>query len=309
MKMPRAWISEKDPLPIARQCALTGVNRTTFYIRPASMSLDEEEAKLLDLIDREYTLHPFYGSRRIKLYLDELGYKINRKRVQRLMRKLGLAGMAPGPNTSEPHPQHKIYPYLLRGIHVTRPKQVWSTDITYCRLPQGFMYLVAIIDWYSRKVLGWRLSNSMDSRFCVDCLEEAFRNYGVPEIFNSDQGAQFTSDVFIGALKKYPTLRISMDGRGRALDNVFVERIWRSVKHEDLYMKGYGSPSVLQQGLKEYFLFYNSERPHQSLGYKTPDEVYRSGQGGGAHIVDKYRLKNEPKQELCKEEGQRLSAA
>lgn len=309
MKARRAWIDAKDPLPVARQCALAGTNRTTFYVLQASAIPDSEEATLLELIDKEYTLHPFYGSRKIKHYLIGLGYKINRKRVQRLMRKLGLAGMAPGPNTSEPHPQHKIYPYLLRGIRVTRPKQVWSVDITYCRLPQGFMYLVAVIDWYSRKVLAWRLSNSMESRFCVDCLEEAFRNYGVPEIFNSDQGAQFTSDAFIGALKKYPTLRISMDGRGRALDNVFVERLWRNVKHEDLYVKGYGSPAELQQGLKEYFVDYNSVRPHQSLGYSTPDEVYRSGLGGGAHIVDKYRLKNEQIVELDEQEGQRLSAA
>jgi putative transposase len=208
---------------------LAGTNRSTFYVLSPAISPDAEEAELLDLIDKEYTRHPFFGSRKIKKHLVDLGYKINRKRVQRLMRKLGLAGMAPGPNTSEPHPQHKIYPYLLRGIHVTRPKQVWSTDITYCKLPQGFMYLVAIIDWYSRKVLAWRLSNTMESSFCVDCLEEAFRNYGVPEIFNSDQGSQFTSDAFIGALKKYPTLRISMDGRGRALDNIFVERLWRSV--------------------------------------------------------------------------------
>ncbi|KAA6232308.1 IS3 family transposase [Chlorobium phaeovibrioides] len=309
MKVRRAWISENGPLSVVRQCELAGTNRSTFYVLSPAISPDAEEAELLDLIDKEYTRHPFFGSRKIKRRLVDLGYKINRKRVQRLMRKLGLAGMAPGPNTSEPHPQHKIYPYLLRGMHVTRPKQVWSTDITYCRLPQGFMYLVAIIDWYSRKVLAWRLSNTMESSFCVDCLEEAFRNYGVPEIFNSDQGSQFTSDAFIGALKKYPTLRISMDSRGRALDNVFVERLWCSVKHEDLYAKGYGSPAELQQGLTEYFVDYNTVRPHQSLDYSTPDEVYRSGQGGGAHIVDKYRLKNEPQEELNEQEGQRLSAA
>ena len=165
MKARRGWIDAKDPVPVARQCALAGTNRTTFYVPQASAIIDAEEATLLELINKEYMLHPFYGSRKIKHYLIGLGYKINRKRVQRLMRKLGLAGMAPGPNTSEPHPQHKIYPYLLRGIHVTRPKQVWSVDITYCRLPQGFMYLVAVIDWYSRKVLAWRLSNSMESRF------------------------------------------------------------------------------------------------------------------------------------------------
>lgn len=309
MKARRTWISENDPLPIARQCVLAGTNRSTFYVLPANIIPDEEDTRLLELIDKEYTLHPFYGSRKIKQYLGGLGYSINRKRVQRLMRKLGLAGMAPVLNTSNPHPQHKIYPYLLRGIKVTRPKQVWSINITYCRLPQGFMYLVAIIDWYSRKVLSWRLSNSMESSFCVDCLQEAFRNYGVPEIFNSDQGAQFTSDAFIGALKKYPTIRISMDGRGRALDNIFVERLWRSLKHEDIYLKGYSSPAELQQGLKAYFVFYNGERMHQALAYSTPDQVYQSGTGGGAGIVDKYQLKNEPGKELDDQEGQRLSAA
>jgi putative transposase len=243
------------------------------------------------LIDEEYALHPFYGSRRMRQILIKKGYTVNRKRVQRLMRQLGLAGMAPGPNTSKPHPEHKVYPYLLRGVSVTRPNQVWSTDITYCRLPGGFMYLTAVIDWYSRKALAWRLSNSMESSFCVECLEEALRKYGVPEIFNSDQGAQFTSDVFIRALTKYPTLRISMDGRGRALDNIFVERLWRSVKHEDLYLKGYGTVVALKQGLAEYFRLYNTERPHQSLGYKTPDEVYQSAAGGGASIVDKFSQK------------------
>ncbi len=305
----RAWIDAKDPLPIATQCLLAGTNRTTFYVKPASKGTDAEELKLLELIDKEYTLHPFYGSRKIKHHLCRLGYQINRKRVQRLMGKLGLAAIAPGPNTSKPHPQHKIYPYLLRGMNVTRPKQVWSVDITYCRLPKGFMYLVAIIDWYSRKVLAWKLSNSMESSFCVDCLEEAFRNYGIPEIFNSDQGAQFTSDVFIRALKKYPTLRISMDGRGRALDNIFVERLWRNVKHEDIYLKGYSSPAELQQGLNEYFVLYNTERPHQSLAYSTPDEVYYSGKGGGACIVDKYLSLNEQRIVVNEKKGQRLSAA
>jgi putative transposase len=309
MKTRRGWISEKDPLPVAKQCLLASTNRSPFYVEPSKVFPDAEELHLLDLIDKEYTLHPFSGSRKIKTYLCDLGYTMNRKRVQRFMRKLGLVGMAPGPNTSEPHPQHKIYPYLLRGINVTRPKQVWSVDITYCRLPRGFMYLVAIIDWYSRKVLSWRLSNTMESSFCVDCLQNAFRKYGVPEIFNSDQGSQFTGDAFIGALKKYPTIRISMDGRGRALDNIFVERLWRSVKYEDLYLKGYNSPTELQQGLKEYFVFYNSERVHQSLGYKTPDSVYSSGIGGGARIVDKYHLKNGPKEKLDVQTGQRLSAA
>lgn len=242
---------------------------------------------MLVLIDVEYTRRPFYGSRKIKIYLRNLGHRINRKRVQRLMALLGLAGMAPGPNTSRPHPQHKIYPYLLRGVVVARPNQVWSTDITYIRLPRGFVYLAAVIDWYSRRVLSWRLSNTMDSGFCVDCLEEAIQNYGTPEIFNTDQGSQFTSEAFTGVLLK-KSIAISMDGRGRALDNIFVERLWRSVKHEDVYLKGYGTLPELLLGLTEYFVFYNTERTHQSLGYDTPDQVYRTGSGGGARIVDKF---------------------
>ncbi len=216
------------------------------------------------------------------------GHTVNRKRVQRLMRILGLAGMAPGPNTSLPHPQHKIYPYLLRGVNVTRPNQVWSTDITYIRLARGFVYLVAVIDWYSRKVLAWRLSNTLDSGFCVDCLEQSLRAYGTPEIFNTDQGCQFTSDAFTGVLNLHG-ISISMDGRGRALDNIFVERLWRSVKHEDVYLKGYVNMPGLQLGLTEYFDFYNTERPHQSLGDLTPIQVYQTASGGGARIVDKFK--------------------
>lgn len=200
---------------------------------------------------------------------------------------LGLAGMAPGPNTSRRHPQHKIYPYLLRGVQVAHPNQIWSADITYIRLPRGFVYLVAVIDWYSRKALSWRLSNTLDSGFCVDCLEQALQEYGIPETFNTDQGCQFTSEAFTGVLKANSVV-ISMDGRGRALDNIFVERLWRSVKHEDVYLKGYATLPDLLLGLTEYFVFYNSERMHQSLGYNTPDQVYRTASGGGARIVDKY---------------------
>ena len=258
---------------------------------------DQQELALLALIDVEYTRRPFYGSRKIKIYLRNLGHKINRKRVQRLMAMLGLAGMAPGPNTSRPHPQHKIYPYLLRGVVVTRPNQVWSTDITYLRLPRGFVYLAAVIDWYSRRVLSWRLSNTMDSGFCVDCLEEALQNYGTPDIFNTDQGSQFTSEAFTGVLLK-KSIAISMDGRGRALDNIFVERLWRSVKHEDVYLKGYGTLPELLLGLTEYFVFYNTERTHQSLGYDTPDQVYRTGSGGGARIVDKFSATEKPLLEI-----------
>jgi putative transposase len=195
--------------------------------------------------------------------------------------------MAPGPNTSKAHPKHRIYPYLLRGVPVTRPNQVWSTDITYIRLARGFAYLVAVIDWYSRKVLSWRISNSMDASFCVDCLEDALREHGKPDVFNSDQGSQFTSAAFTDVLKR-EGVAISMDGRGRALDNIFVERLWRNVKHEDVYLKGYANMADLMVGLAQYFAFYNAERPHQSLGYQTPARVYRSGIGGGALIVDKY---------------------
>ena len=213
MSTRKRWISDKEPVPVTKQCALASVNRSTVSL-PSIVSFPAAaELQLLELIDKEYTRHPFYGSRKIMHYLRKQGYKINRKRVQRLMKMLGLAGMAPGPNTSKAHPEHKIYPYLLRGVNVTKPNQVWSTDITYIRLPKGFMYLVAVIDWYSRKVLSWRLSNSMESTFCVDYLQEALRKYGTPEVFNTDQGAQFTSAAFIGALTEHPSISISMDGK------------------------------------------------------------------------------------------------
>ena len=199
--------------------------------------------------------------------------------------------MAPGPHTSRPgraHPEHKVYPYLLRGVPVVRPNQVRSTDIPYIRLAQGFAYLVvAVIDWYSRRVLSWRISNSMETAFCVDCLEDALRTHGKPEIFNSDQGAQFTSHAFTGVLKREGIV-ISMDGRGRVFDNILVERLWRNVKYEDVYLKGYATMGELLVGLAGYFALYNSARPHQALGYRTPDLVYRSGTGGGAMIVDKF---------------------
>ena len=270
-----------------RQCELIGVARSTVYAPRLVMQPDEQELALLALIDAEYTRHPFYGSRKIVQYLKGLGHIINRKRVQRLMGILCLAGMAPGPNTSRRHPRHKVYPYLLRGISIDRPNQVWSTDITYIRLPRGLVYLVAIIDWYSRKVLSWRLSNTLDSRFCVDCLEQALQLHGVPDVYNTDQGSQFTSDDFTGALKARG-IAISMDGRGRASDNIFVERLWRSVKHEDFYLKGYATMTDLMLGLTEYFTFYNTKRMHQSLEYSTPDKVYLTASGGGAKIIDKY---------------------
>jgi len=274
-------------MALTRQCELVGAARSTVYAPPVMAVADDLELLLLALIDAEYTRHPFYGSRKMVVHLDKMGHLVNRKRVQRLMGILGLAGMAPGPNTSRPHPQHKIYPYLLRGMNVTRPNQVWSTDITYVRLDRGFVYLAAVIDWYSRKVLAWRLSNTLDSGFCVDCLEQSLRSYGIPEIFNTDQGCQFTSDAFTGVLTVHG-IAISMDGRGRALDNIFVERLWRSVKHEDVYLKGYVTLPELQLGLTDYFTFYNTERPHQALGNSTPLHVYQTASGGGARIVDKF---------------------
>jgi putative transposase len=274
-------------MALTRQCELAGVARSTIYAPRLVAEPDGLELLFLALIDAEYTRHPFYGSRKMVVHLGNMGHLVNRKRVQRLMGILGLAGMAPGPNTSLPHPQHKIYPYLLRGVNVTRPNHVWSTDITYIRLARGFAYLAAVIDWYSRKVLAWRLSNTLDSGFCVDCLEQSLRVYGTPEIFNTDQGCQFTSDAFTGVLKSYG-IAISMDGRGRALDNIFVERLWRNVKHEDVYLKGYVTMPELQLGLTEYFKFYNTERPHQSLGNSTPVQVYQTASGGGARIVDKF---------------------
>ncbi len=283
----QSWIDKGDTVSVVRQCVLAGVSRATIYAQQKPRSIDESDLLFSRLIDEEYTRHPFYGSRKMAVFLKAAGHTVNRKRVQGLMRKMGLAGMAPGPNTSRPHPEHKVYPYLLRGILVVRPDQVWSTDITYIRLSRGFAYLVAVIDWYSRRVLSWRISNSMEAEFCVDCLEEALRRHKKPEIFNSDQGSQFTSDAFIGVLKR-EGIAISMDGRGRVFDNIFVERLWRNVKHEDVYLKGYATMIELTVGLAEYFTFYNGERPHQSLGQKTPDVVYKTAMGGGAMIVNKY---------------------
>ena len=297
-------------MALSRQCELTGIARSTVYAprRVAALDPDPEELALLDLIDAEYTRRPFYGSRKITVYLRGLGYQVNRQRVQRLMGILGLAGMAPGPNTSRPYPQHKGYPYLLRGVEIERPNQAWSTDITYIRLARGFVYLVAVIDWYSRNVLAWRVSNTLDSGFCVDCLEQALQVYGAPEIFNSDQGCQFTSEAFTAVLK-VQGIAISRDGRGRALDNLFVERLWRSVKHEDVYLKGYADVPELLLGLTDYFVFYNTERSHQSLDYRTPDEVYRAGHGGGAQIVDKFSARATSRTEAEAISGQRCSAA
>ncbi len=257
-------------LSMRHQCELLGINRSSLYYGPVTVG--QETLTLINLIDEEYTRHPFYGSRKLTKYLRELGYGINRKRVQRLMRMMGLEAIYPGPNTSKRLQEHKVYPYLLGGLAITRTNQVWSTEITYIRLLGGFVYLVAILDWYSRYVLAWRLSNSLDSSFCVEALEESLR-LGKPEIFNSDQGVQFTSQEFTGRLLDQQ-IQISMDSRGRALDNVFVERLWRSVKYEDVYLKDYQTVPEVRQGLGQYFEFYNGERFHQSLDYRTPREIH-----------------------------------
>ncbi len=229
------------------------------------------------LIDIEYTRHPFFGYRKMTVMLNRNGHHVNKKRIARLMQVMGLQGMSPGPNTSRPAPENKIYPYLLRGLEIKRVNQVWSCDITYIPMPRGFVYLFAVIDWYSRCVLAWELSNTLDTTFCLEGLERALE-WGTPEIFNTDQGSQFTSTEFTGRLLKAET-RISMDGRGRALDNIFVERLWRTVKYENIYLKEYATPREVYSGLDEYFPFYNLERPHQSLGNQTPQEVYLAGGG------------------------------
>lgn len=240
----------------------------------------EDNLWLLKEIDRIYTAWPFYGSRRITAYLNKThGGNWNRKRIQRLMQEIGIQGIAPGPNTSKPHPENKVYPYLLRGLAIERPDQVWSTDVTFVPMTKGYMYLVAVIDWYSRYVLSWSLSNTQDTLFCLEALEMAL-SAGKPDIFNTDQGSQFTSNRFTSRLLDQE-IRISMDGRGRALDNIFVERLWRTVKYENIYLNDYPSVKALNQGLSTYFEFYNRERLHQSLDYKTPFEVHfdRGGKG------------------------------
>jgi putative transposase len=236
----------------------------------------EEELCLKRLIDEQYLRTPFYGSRKMTEYLRKRKYEINRKRVQRLMREMGIQALYPK-KTTVGAVGHKIYPYLLRRVQIVRVNQVWSTDITYVPMRRGFMYLVAIMDWYSRYVLSWRVSNTLETRFCLEALDDALEHYGTPEIFNTDQGSQFTSDAFTGKLEARG-IAISMDGRGRALDNVFIERLWRSVKYEDIYLKDYATADELIEGLGSYFRFYDHQRVHQALDYRTPWEVYSEGQ-------------------------------
>jgi putative transposase len=256
-----------------RQCELLGLPRSSFYYEPAGETA--ENLRLMRRIDETYTAHPFFGSRRMTAWLQGQEEAVNRKRVQRLMRLMGLEAIYPKPRLSVAGAGQRIYPYLLRGVEVTRADQVWSADITYVPLVGGFMYLVATIDWFSRYVIAWQLSNTLDGAFCLEMLEEALGT-GQPEVFNTDQGVQFTAAAFAGRLET-AGVAVSMDGRGRCLDNVFVERLWRSVKYEDLYLRGYETVPHLGQGLARYFAFYNEERPHQALGYRTPAQVYREG--------------------------------
>ena len=270
--MARGLIDEGHPsLSVRRQCELLRLGRSSYYYEAAPESA--ENLRLMGLIDRKYTEHPFYGSRRMATWLNlDKGEEVNRKRVQRLMRLMGLEAIYPKPNLSARERNHKVYPYLLRDVKVERVDQVWSTDITYIGLPGGFMYLAAVIDWHSRYVLGWRLSNTLDGSFCVDLLREVLGS-GKPEVFNTDQGVQFTAGAFTGMLEA-AGVSISMDGRGRCLDNIFVERLWRSVKYEDVFLRGYETVAELRAGLARYFGFYNEERRHQSLDNRTPTEVY-----------------------------------
>jgi putative transposase len=265
-------IDPKHPkLSIVRQCELIGLARSSWYYEPVGESA--EDLALKELIDRIFTDAPYFGSRKITAVLRRQGHQVNRKRVRRLMREMGLEVIWRRPNTSKPHPEHRIYPYLLRGVKIDRPDQVWCADVTYIPMPKGFLYLVAIMDWASRKVLAWRLSNTMLADFCVAALEEALARYGRPDIFNTDQGSQFTSLEFTGVLIN-AGVRISMDGKGRFMDNIFCERLWRSLKYEDIYLNAYATGPEAHRGIGSWFEGYNARRPHQALGYQTPDEVY-----------------------------------
>ena len=265
-------VDRASPLPITRQCRMLDLSRSSVYYR--LQPIPEEDLGLMRRIDEIHLKRPFFGSRKIRDSLQREGYNLNRKRVQRLMQLMGLSALYPKKRrTSLPEKGHKIYPYLLRDLAVVRPNQVWAADICYIPMARGFLYLVAIMDWYSRKVLSWRLSNTLDTTFCVEALEGAMHRYGTPEIFNTDQGAQFTSEAFTGKLNE-ANVRISMDGKGRWIDNVFVERLWRSLKFEDVYLKAYETVAEAHRSIGAYLDFYNRERPHQSLDRLTPDEGY-----------------------------------
>lgn len=265
------WIDTGSDISVRRQCALAGVARSSWYYQPRGES--EENLLYMRLIDEQYLKTPFYGSPRMCWVLRQKGYNVNEKRVSRLMKVMGLQAIYPKKNLSKAASGHKIYPYLLRGLKIDSPDQVWSTDITYIRMLRGFLYLCAVIDWHSRAVLSWRLSNTMDVEFCIETLEDALESGIKPEIFNTDQGSQFTSPKFTQILLDHK-VQISMDGRGRALDNVFIERLWRDVKYEHVFLHEYENGADLCEGLKAYFHFRNKERPHEALGYKIPWDVY-----------------------------------
>jgi putative transposase len=264
---------EKDnkDLSLKRQCALLGVCRSSLYYKPRPKSA--EDLALTKVIDQQYLKTPFYGYRRMTVSLQRQGYAVNRKRVRRLMRLMGIEAIYQRPRTSTSHPDHKIYPYLLASTVIERPNQVWATDITYVPMRRGFLYLVALIDWVSRYVLAWRLSNTLETDFCIEALEEAIALFGPPEIHNSDQGSQFTSTAYLEVLLKHG-IAISMDGRGRFMDNIFIERLWRSVKYEEIYLHAYESVAEARAGIGAYLHFYNHERPHEALGYQTPKEIF-----------------------------------
>ena len=267
-------------LSIRRQCRLLSVARSSVYRLPPAAN--DDDLLTMRLIDELFTAWPFLGSRRLAFMLRGKGHWIGRKRVQRLMRKMGIAALGPKPRTTKPQHGHKIFPYLLRNLAIERPNQVWAADITYIAIGRGFLYLVAVIDWASRAVLAWRLSNTMDVSFCVSALEEAMARFGRPEIFNTDQGSQFTSAAFTGTLAA-SGIKISMDGRGRWMDNVFIERLWRSLKYEDIYLKGYVDGREAKAGIASWMAFYNLHRPHQALANRTPMAVWRDGTTGGLH--------------------------
>jgi putative transposase len=266
-------IDRADDLPVTRQCELLELSRSSIYYKPVALSAKDLE--LMRQIDEIHLAYPFYGSRKLRNELWARGHDVGRDRVRRLMRRMGIEALYVKPRLSASHPRHLKYPYLLRGLAITQANQVWSADITYIPMARGFCYLVAILDWASRMVLSWRLSNTLDSAFCVDALEEAITRYGCPEIFNTDQGSQFTAESFTQSLRSR-NIAISMDGKGRWMDNVFIERLWKSVKYEDIYLKAYGSMAEVKKGLGAYFRFYNERRWHQNFDRKTPAMVYFS---------------------------------
>lgn len=264
-------IDRKDSLPLTRQCGLLEISRSGIYYKPVPLSALDME--LMRKIDEIHLLCPFYGSRKIRNELWAKGYQIGRDHVRRLMRRMGIEALYVKPRLSLSHAGHVKYPYLLRGLDISKANHVWATDITYIPMARGFCYLVVIMDWASRKVLAWRLSNTLDSTFCIDALEEAITKFGCPEIFNTDQGCQFTSELFTNVLR-VNNIAISMDGKGRWMDNVFIERLWKSVKYEDIYLKAYASMTEVRNGLNSYFKFYNEKRWHNSFDNKTPNMVY-----------------------------------